>query len=69
MRSRGILAGVLRGHRRTALGPTWDSRYHRYWDAAGARFTSLRPDVRSVLARCGEREADESVSVPLRKAS
>ncbi len=68
MSARGILAGVLRGHRRSTLGPAWDSLYHAYWDDAAARATALRLDVRTVLARRGKCSAEEPEVIAFRKA-
>lgn len=42
----GIIAGVVRGRRRIGLGPTWDSRYHRYLDATSGGVWRYRPSLR-----------------------
>lgn len=65
----GILAGVLGGRRRVGLGPTWDSRYHRYLDPCGCGQWRYRPALRLAAPASDERVDAPVEAEPLRKAS
>jgi hypothetical protein len=65
----GILAGVVKGRRRVGLGPTWDSRYHRYLDATNGELWRYRPSLR-IAGPAPDQEASAPDGVEtLRKAS